>query len=225
MQVSMAILGLSLLLQAEAPTAPPSPPDASTATPAPAAAPAPAPAAFTDTTSAQPAPRPAAVKLAAGTQLQVELVDPLSSATAQLSARFKIRLAEPIFSEGVEIVPAGALGEGEIIDAAKAGMNGREGKLIIAARHLDLNGSRVRVRGMSIMGSGTSRVDLATGLSLVPYVGLITPFIQGGETVMPSGTRATVRLAQDVELTVPPPGEQAATLNETPADPPVEKAQ
>lgn len=178
-----AFLGLSLLLLAE----PAEPSPVSEATPPPAVA-AVAPA--------------GTIHIPAGTQIEIELVDGLSSATSQLSDRFAIRLAEPISVDGAVVVPAGATGQGEVIDVAKAGINGKQGKLNISARFLDLGGARVRIRGMALITTGKSRVDLATGMMLVPYVGLATVFVRGGDIVLPAGTRATARLAEDVELQV-----------------------
>jgi hypothetical protein len=98
------------------------------------------------------------------------------------------------------VVTEGAPGEGEVIDVAKAGMGGRQAKLNIAARFLDLNGRRVRIRGMTLIGSGKSHVDLAIGMLLVPYVGWAGTFVRGGEIEIPAGTRATVRLVEDTDL-------------------------
>jgi len=142
------------------------------------------------------------IHLAAGTQIEIELVDGLNSATSQIADRFAVRLAEPITMDGAVVVPSGATGQGEVIDVAKAGMNGKQGKLNISARYLDLNGHRVRIRGMSLISTGKSRVDLATGMLLVPYVGLATVIVRGGEIVLPVGTRATARLAEDVDLPI-----------------------
>ena len=142
------------------------------------------------------------LRLPAGTVVEVELVDQLSSSTNRLADKFAIRLAQAISSDGVEVVAAGAAGQGEVIDAARAGMGGKQGKLIISARYLDLNGRRVRIRGMTFMAAGKSRVDLATGVLLVPYVGIAAVFVQGGEIEIPAGARATVKLAEDVDLPV-----------------------
>ncbi|MDP3854079.1 MAG: hypothetical protein Q8Q77_10235 [Phenylobacterium sp.] len=140
------------------------------------------------------------LRLPAGTEVEIELVGTLSSATNKLGDRFAIRLAAPISSSGVEVAAAGATGEGEVIDVARAGISGKQGKLIVAARHLDLDGRRVRVRGMSLMVSGKSRVNLATGVMLVPYAAPVAILIKGGEIEIPAGTRTTVRLAEDFQV-------------------------
>ncbi len=147
------------------------------------------------------APAPRTLRLPAGTQVEVELVDKLSSSVNKLGDRFAIRLAQPISAQGgIDLVAAGAVGQGEVIDVARAGMGGKQGKLIISARYLDLNGRQVRIRGMTLLASGKSRVDLATGVLLVPYAGVAAAFIQGGEIEIPAGARATVRLAEDLDL-------------------------
>ncbi len=152
--------------------------------------------------AAPAAPTETLLRAPAGTPLEIELVEALSSDSASIGQRFAIRLAEPITVDGVTLVPAGAQGEGEVIDAAGAGISGRQGKLIVAARHLDLGGRQVRIRGMTLMGAGSSRVGLATGIALTPYAGPVALLIRGGEIEMPAGLRATARLAED--LTLPP---------------------
>ena len=167
----------------------------------------PAPAASVPSPAQTIAPAAPVLRLPAGTVVEVELVDQLSSSTNRLADKFAIRLAQAISSDGVEVVAAGATGQGEVIDAARAGMGGKQGKLIISARYLDLNGRRVRIRGMTFMAAGKSRVDLATGVLLVPYVGIAAVFVQGGEIEIPAGARATVKLAEDVDLPVNPPSQ------------------
>ncbi len=178
------LIGLSLLLQVE---------------PAPAA---PAPAAAM---VAPPAPAPEkTLHLAAGTELQVELVAALSSATSHMGDKFAIRLVSPIVSDGAVVVAAGALGEGEVIDAAHTGMAGKAGKLIISSRRLDLNGRSVRIHGMSVMVAGKPLVGVANAVMYVPYVSIVAPFIQGSEIVLPAGARYTVKLGEDVDLPINP---------------------
>lgn len=145
-------------------------------------------------------PAPAVLHLPAGTPVEVEMAETISSLTSHLADRFSIRLAAPVVRDGVEVVASGAPGQGEVIDVARAGISGKQGKLIISARYLDLNGQQVRVRGLTLMTSGKSRVDLATGVMLVPYVGVASILIKGGEIEIPAGARATVRLAEDVDL-------------------------
>lgn len=186
MTLLAAFLGLSLLVQTDPAStggaAEPSPP---------AVAPPAAPPAATTT-----------IRIPAGTPIEIELVDGLSSKTSRIADRFAIRLAEPISIDGKVVLAGGGTGQGEVIDVAAAGINGKQGKLNVSARYLDLDGHRVRIRGMALITTGKSRVDLASNMLLVPYVGMATLFVRGGDIVLPAGTRATARLAEDVEVQV-----------------------
>jgi hypothetical protein len=132
------------------------------------------------------------------------MAETISSATSHVGDHFALRLAEPIAVQGQLVTAAGAPGQGEVIDAGRAGMAGRQGKLIISARYLELSGHHVRIHGMTFLESGKSRVDLAQGMLLVPYVGIASALIKGGEISIPAGTRATVKLAEDVDLSPTP---------------------
>jgi hypothetical protein len=173
------------------------------ATAAPVAEPT-APPAVQAPAAAVAAPSSGVVRVPAGTPVEVELVESLSSKTSKLGDHFAIRVAQPIAIEGAPVLAAGATGQGEVIDVAQAGLVGGRGKLIISARSLDLNGRPVQVRGMTLMVAGKGRVGLAHGVSFIPYVGLASIFIKGGEIEIPAGTHAIVHVAQDVELPATP---------------------
>jgi hypothetical protein len=172
---------------------------------------------------------PAVIRIPAGTIIEVELVDPLSSRTSQIGDFFALRLRAPIVVEGREIVNAGAVGAGEVIDADSSGFGGRQGKLIISARYLDIGGQRVRIRGMQLTAVGRDRVNTALAVSMIPYAGIAGIFLSGGEIDLPAGAYGTARLAVDLEIPeaslvvaateqtapVEAPSEQAAQSGET----------
>jgi hypothetical protein len=146
-------------------------------------------------------PAPAVIRIPAGTVVEVELVDPLSSRTSQIGDFFALRLRAPIVVDGREIVAAGAaVGAGEVIDADSSGFGGRQGKLIISARYLDIDGQRVRIRGMQLTAVGEERVNTALAVSMIPYAGLAAIFLSGGEIDLPAGAHGTARLAVDLEI-------------------------
>jgi hypothetical protein len=145
-------------------------------------------------------PAPAVIRIPAGTVVEVELVDPLSSGTSQIGDFFALRLRAPIVVDGREIVAAGAVGAGEVIDADSSGFGGRQGKLIISARYLDVGGQRVRIRGMQLTAVGQDRVNTALAVSMIPYAGIAGIFLSGGEIDLPAGAYGTARLAVDLEI-------------------------
>jgi len=161
-------------------------------------------------------PTPQTLHLAAGTPIEVEVTDALSSRTNHIGDTFGLRLRAPIVVDGREIVPAGVAGGGEVIDAVPSGFGGRQGRLIVSARYLEFNGQRMRVRGMQLMVSGRDRTNTAL------VVGMLAPvpsfFIQGGNIEIPSGTVASARLADDVTL---PAIAEAPTPADSNAPPPI----
>lgn len=165
---------------------------------------------------APPPEAPATITVPAGTEIVVEFVDAQSSRTSQTGALVTLRLAAPIVVDGRTIAAAGALAGGEVIDAARSGMGGRQGKLIISGRFVEIGGQRVRIRGLRVFAAGedNSREAVNT-MILVPYVGFMGGFIQGGETEIPAGSRAQARLAVDVIVPI------AALPQDVPASEPV----
>ncbi len=150
------------------------------------------------------------VTIPAGTAVTLEFRDPLSSKSTPVGDFVALRLAEPIVVGGEVVVPMGAAAGGEVLDAAPSRMAGQQGKLIISGRFLELDGQRVRIRGMTIQVAGRSRVDTANTLLLVPYVGIASVLVQGGEIEIPAGTRAQARLAVDAIVRRPPPAPSPA---------------
>lgn len=149
------------------------------------------------------------IRIPAGTVVQVELTEALSSRASQQEQLFELRLAEPIVVNGREVVAAGALGGGEVIDAHPSAFGGRQGRLIISGRFIEINGQRARIRGMQITAAGEDRGNTALAVSMIPYAGIAGIFVQGGEVEIPIGSRGTARLAEDVEIAIPSLAEPA----------------
>jgi hypothetical protein len=164
---------------------------------------------------------PASIRIPAGTVVQVELTEALSSETSEQEQLFGLRLAEPIVIDGRDLVPAGAEGGGEVIDAAPSAFGGRQGRLIISGRYIEIGGQRVRIRGMQITAAGDHRVNTALAVSMIPYAGIAGIFVQGGEVEIPVGARGTARLAADVDIPIAAP----AAAEEAAAPPPEELVQ
>jgi hypothetical protein len=193
---------------------------ASPATPAAPAAPiAPAaPAAL-----ATPVPE-GFIRIPAGTVIQVEFLEALTSYHARQGQTFALRLTEPIVVDGQTVIAAGAAGGGEVIDARQSGMGGRQGKLVVSGRFVELNGVRARIRGLAVLESsgGENRARDAVNTSIAAgAVGgmagsIVGLFIQGSEVVIPSGARATAKLAVDVDVPATPPPSAAPTAEPAP---------
>lgn len=142
------------------------------------------------------------------TEVEFEILEPLGSKVSRSLDTFAIRLAAPIMIGGVEAVPAGTMGVGEVVHAKKAGGMGAAGELVLAARYLDLGDRRIRLRSMQLKTTeATSRIGTANaigtaGAATVLPVALIGFFVKGGEVDVPEGTFASARIAENFTVTI-----------------------
>ena len=168
--------------------------------------------------SVQPIPNPCGcVIVPALTIVDIEILAPLSSATSRDGDIFPIRLASPIHMDGREVISAGATGIGEVIHAQKSGMGGGGGELLLAARYLDVNGSRLRLRSFRAGRYGKNQ----TGTALVTSV-LAGPFglaVKGKNTEFAAGSIAEAKVAEafSVPLSALPRPESATSDDPVPA--------
>lgn len=151
------------------------------------------------------------------TEIYIELLDEVSSATAASGETFRIRLASPIVVDGVEVVPAGPEGMGEVVHAKRRG-GGSGGELIVAARYLEHNGQQIPLRSMRMTAHGKDRDgERFVATAVVGVLGLL---VKGEDTVLEVGRVAQAKIAQDTEvaITEPESDETNPTESEAPDD-------
>lgn len=136
--------------------------------------------------------------LPAGTLVELEIDQVLSSAAQKRGDRFVIKLHAPILHGETVLMPTGTGGVGEIIHAERSRGGGKPGELLIAARYLDAGGVQVPLRGLKFGGQGKDNSDVALGAAMA--IGLFAHFIRGREIEIPAGTVVTAKLAQDFPL-------------------------
>lgn len=186
---------------AEAPSALPAAPAAvPVSEPAPASlsesAPAPAlPSAATATASASAGAR----RILAGTDVLLETLQPLSSATLKRGDKFGLRLAQALSVDGALLLPAGTTGMGEVIHAERSRSGGKPGELLLTARYLEAEGRQIPLRSFRVGAAGVDKSGKVIGLSIA--IGVFAMFMRGGEIEIPAHTQAQARTAQDVDLT------------------------
>jgi len=170
-----------------------------------------------------PAPSSACCLIAAGTPIEIELTESVSSKVVKSGDRFGIKLATDLQFDGATILAAGAQGYGEVVDVAPGGLAGRPGKLILAARALTSGAVTLPLRSFKLAASGRDNSKIATTLMATPYAGVLALGIQGGNVDYPQGTRAIAKVAADTLIASPvPPPARPSTL---PTPDPKEKAQ
>lgn len=123
----------------------------------------------------------------------------ISSGTNKPGDRFPFHVAADVTQGDAVLIPAGSIGEGEVVHAAKSKGGGRAGELILAARFLAVDRKQVRLRSFSA-GSGNDHSNAALGVGIA--FGLFGMLVRGGELVMPAGTAVSAKTAEDVQLPI-----------------------
>lgn len=126
----------------------------------------------------------------------------VGSKISQAKDWFPIKLVSPVVIDGIELLPAGLTGEGQVIHADKAGFGGSAGELILAARYLEIDGRRIQLRsfkfieeGDEILHRGKDNSDLT--LATLAAIGLPGFLIGGGNTTIEPGTLAQAKLRNE----------------------------
>lgn len=191
--VAAVIAAVTASTHAQAPAQPP-PDDRAGA----ASADAPQPAVL-----APPVAPPSAVccVIPAGSEIELEIAQPLSSATHKRGDKFALKLHAPLTFHDRIVVPAGTEGVGEIVHAEASRGGGKPGELLLAARYLRVQDTQVRLRALKFGGSGQDRTKgaLAASMALGPFA----HFIRGRDIEIPAGTVVRAKLAQDVDAAPP----------------------
>jgi len=164
-------------------------------------------------------PAPPCQALCAGSEVELELAEPVGSDRHKIGDRFRLRLATPLMLDGTVIVPAGTPGIGEVVHAQTSRGGGKPGELLLAARFLELPDGPVALRAMKLAARGKDNVNASLATSFV--AGPFAMFVHGREIEIPAGTHALAKLAQDLDParamhTSPLPAEAAAAAQETP---------
>jgi hypothetical protein len=139
-----------------------------------------------------------ALTLPAATPIVIAIEAQVGSKISQTGQMFPIRLVYPVMVDGVEVLPAGLVGEGQVVHAKKGGMAGSAGELVLAARYLDFNGRRIELRsfkfleeGDQVLSHGKDNVGLASATNAV--IGPLGFLISGGNTVIEPSTVASAK--------------------------------
>lgn len=135
-------------------------------------------------------------RIAAGTLVEIEIAEPLSSKEHKRGQKFAIKLHSSLLDGQRIVIPAGVVGVGEIVHAERSRGGGKPGEMLLAARYLEHNGIQVPLRGFKLGGQGRDNTKAALSVSMV--LGPFAHFIHGNEIEIPAGTVATARLAQDI---------------------------
>ncbi|MDB6163821.1 MAG: hypothetical protein JWL98_1253 [Xanthomonadaceae bacterium] len=149
--------------------------------------------------AAAPTTRPAEMTpccvATAGTVVDLETTEPISSRDRKHGDLFGLRLHTSLIRGGLVVIPAGTTGVGEIVHADRARGGGKPGELILAARYLQIGDQHLRLHALRLGATGKDNAGTALAVSMA--IGVFAQFIHGGEVEVPTGTLAQARLLDD----------------------------
>jgi hypothetical protein len=142
------------------------------------------------------------LRVPAMTPVYVTIDEELSSKRNKIGERFRIRVAEDVVLGERVVIPAGAAGEGEVIHAARSGVGGKPGELLLAARFVKVGDTDVPLRSMVLGRAGQSRVNESMAVAIV--VPVLAFAVVGGAVIVPRDTPASAKTAVEIELPARP---------------------
>lgn len=139
------------------------------------------------------------------TPVRLAITSPISSNAVTSGQLFGFTLSDPILLDGGRSIPAGTAGQGEVVHAARSGMAGKAGELVLAARFLDYQGIRIPLRSMRFGGVGKDQTGTANAIAIgtavvAPLAGVFALVITGGEVRVPAGALADARISADTRI-------------------------
>lgn len=143
-------------------------------------------------------PGSALVTVPALTPVIVRIDAEISSKTNKMGDRFGIMVAEDVRAGDVVVIPAGSVGEGEVIHAAKPGAGGKAGELIVAARFVRVGDAEIRLRSFVLGAVGKDKSVDALAASFI--AGPFAMFQRGGAVVIPRETLGMAKTASELKL-------------------------
>ncbi len=168
---------------------------------------------------------PACCRVPAGTVVDIELAEPISTRTQKTGDTFALRLAAPLIVNNRILLRKGTPGVGQVVEASKPGLGGKAAKLVLAANYLEVDKRRVALQGLQLSAAGHSNSTAAsavglTGILFAP-LGFVGLAVHGGNVDFPEGEHANARLTSSVilpSLGPAPPGAAAKAEQEESAD-------
>lgn len=146
------------------------------------------------------------LRLPALTPLRLRIDGEISSKTHKTGDKIVIVLSEPLRVSDTLAIPAGTRGVGEVIHAAKGGMGGKPGELLLAARSLDLSTDiHVQLRSFKVAPvTGKNQQGVAMGMAIAGGAvgGVASMIITGGSARIPDRSEAFAKTAADVDVPI-----------------------
>lgn len=169
-----------------------------------------------DTTA--PTERMRELKIPAGTALEIETANTVSSVNMRPHDFLSFRVLIPIKVDGVTLIDKGALVTGRVMESKRGGRWGKAGKLswtmldVVAVDltrvpvrpHQELPGDGDRIRGISHGGEVAAKTVIMSAVffPLAPLAVISGAFKRGEDAILPEGKRFVIYVQSDTLVRV-----------------------
>jgi hypothetical protein len=108
------------------------------------------------------------VTVASGTAVPVEVVDKISSATANVGDTFAIQTASDVIVNGWVVIAKGAQGQGEVLSVERAGKHGKAGTLGLQMDWIrDVAGQKIKLTSEKKTQEGESKTGESSTVTII----------------------------------------------------------
>ena len=140
------------------------------------------------------------VKIPEGTEVDLQFIEKLSSATAVEGQRFNLEVDQTVKIDGKKVIPAGAKAVGTVVNAKKRGFMGKAGELDIQINYVLVNDERLKLRASSGR-EGEGRVGATVALTVI--FGPLGLLKRGKNIEVMPGTVITAYVDETTEIEIP----------------------
>ncbi|HLJ83610.1 MAG TPA: hypothetical protein VKT51_05500 [Candidatus Eremiobacteraceae bacterium] len=111
------------------------------------------------------------VTVPGGTQVPVQVVEPISSSNANVGDVFQITTAKDIVVNNWIVIPKGSPGQGEVISVDRAGSHGHPGSLGLQVDYVySADGGKVKLSNISHANQAEGNSGAASTATIASYV-------------------------------------------------------
>jgi hypothetical protein len=111
------------------------------------------------------------VTVPGGTQVPVQVVEPISSSNANVGDVFQITTAKDIVIDNWIVIPKGSPGQGEVISVDRAGSHGHPGSLGLQVDYVySADGGKVKLSNISHSNQAEGSSGAASTATIASYV-------------------------------------------------------
>jgi hypothetical protein len=159
--------------------------------------------------SPQPAATPHGMRITVpgGTAFKVEVVDKVSSATANVGDTFAVAAASDVYVNGWLVIAKGAAGQGEVLTVDRAGAHGHPGSLGIQLDWIYVaDGEKVHLTSQRKNEQGEGKEGAASTMTIVSWAFLGLPglfahnFVKGRDVELDSTHQLDAFVADTVHV-------------------------